>query len=120
MSEVIVLTKDELVEIIEDTVNKKLESERHRREDIVANSEDFNTDRDRWLSIEDLMNYIPTHPSRQTIYRWTMTKSIPYYKRGRSLQFKKSDIDQWLDCSRHKTYEEIREEARQQINRRSV
>lgn len=116
MTQYIVLTKDELVEIIEDTVQRTLKGQ---RADGLVDNIDANTNQDRWLSIEDLMDYIPSHPSKQTIYRWTMSKYIPYHKRGKSLQFKKSEIDQWLDDAKRKTTDEIREEARLH-NRRSA
>lgn len=116
MTEYIVLTKDELVEIIENTVQRTL---MEQRADGLVDNIDANTNWDKWLSVEDLMDYIPSHPSKQTIYRWTMSKYIPHHKRGKSLQFKKSEIDQWLDDAKRKTTDEIREEARLH-NRRSA
>ena len=49
-----------------------------------------------WMSVEDLINYIPGHPAKQTIYYWVWRKAIPYHKAGAKLQFLKSEIDAWL------------------------
>ena len=49
-----------------------------------------------WMSVEDLINYIPGHPAKQTIYCWVWRKAIPYHKAGAKLQFLKSEIDAWL------------------------
>lgn len=49
-----------------------------------------------WMSVEDLINYLPGHPAKQTIYCWVWRKAIPYHKAGAKLQFLKSEIDAWL------------------------
>lgn len=48
------------------------------------------------MSVEDLINYLPGHPAKQTIYCWVWRKAIPYHKAGAKLQFLKSEIDAWL------------------------
>ena len=54
-----------------------------------------------WLfTIEQLMDYIPEHPARQTCYQWIYARLIPYEKHGRRLYFRKSDIDNWLNNGR--------------------
>ena len=49
-----------------------------------------------WMSVNDLISYLPGHPATQTIYCWVCKKKIPYHKAGAKLQFLKSEIDAWL------------------------
>lgn len=64
--------------------------------------------KDIFLSIEELCAYHPNHPSPTTVRRWKRLGLIPYYKDKvtRRIQFKKSDIDNWIASSRHLTREE--------------
>ena len=50
----------------------------------------------KWMSVEDLIVYLPGKPARQTIYTWVWKKAIPYHKAGAKLQFLKSEIDAWI------------------------
>lgn len=64
------------------------------------------------LTIEDLINYLPGHPAKQTIYGWASKKEIPYHKlNNKTLYFIKAEIDDWLMGNRHKTDDEIADEA---------
>lgn len=49
-----------------------------------------------WMSVNNLISYLPGHPATQTIYCWVCKKKIPYHKAGAKLQFLKSEIDAWL------------------------
>ena len=61
---------------------------------------------DRWLSLTELCEYLPDKPSKATIYGWVHFKKIPYYKKGKALFFKKSEIDRWLqEGSKNSTFE---------------
>lgn len=51
---------------------------------------------DKWLSVEDLMEYLPDNTARATIYGWVAQEKIPYHKYGKKLTFLKSEIDTWL------------------------
>lgn len=50
----------------------------------------------QWMSVDDLIEYLPGKPARQTIYSWVWKKAIPYHKAGAKLQFHKSEIDAWI------------------------
>ena len=50
----------------------------------------------QWMSVQDLIEYLPGKPARQTIYSWIWKKAIPYHKAGAKLQFLKSEIDAWI------------------------
>lgn len=52
-----------------------------------------------WFDVQGLREYIPSHPSIQTIYGWCSTGVIPYHKAGTNGKqniFLKSEIDEWL------------------------
>lgn len=49
-----------------------------------------------WLSLDMLIEYLPNHPAKQTVYGWMAQKSIPYYKGDKATVFLKSEIDEWL------------------------
>lgn len=51
---------------------------------------------DAWLSINDLIEYLPDKTARATIYGWVSHETIPYHKFGKKLTFRKSEIDNWL------------------------
>jgi excisionase family DNA binding protein len=46
-----------------------------------------------------------------TIYEKTSERSIPYYKHGKKIMFKKSELLAWVESRRVKTIQEIRQEA---------
>lgn len=52
------------------------------------------------MSPEQLSDYLPEHPARQTIYGWVNNRKVPFEKHGRSLLFRKSLIDEWLNNGR--------------------
>ena len=55
---------------------------------------------DRLLTIEELRDYLPECPARQTIYGWVNERNVPYEKYGRKLYFRKSAIDTWVNNGR--------------------
>lgn len=52
---------------------------------------------DEYFDVDGLRDYLPSNPSRSTIYGWTCNRTIPFIKQGKSLVFKRSDIDSWLN-----------------------
>lgn len=50
--------------------------------------------------IEPLIDYLPEHPARQTVYGWVNDRKIPFEKYGKRLYFRKADIDNWLSNGR--------------------
>ncbi|NMC60244.1 MAG: hypothetical protein GYA51_12810, partial [Candidatus Methanofastidiosa archaeon] len=41
------------------------------------------SEEDSLLSIEQLVNYLPEKPARQTVYGWVNTRRVPYEKYGK-------------------------------------
>lgn len=75
----------------------------------------------QWFNVDELREYLPSHPRKQTIYSWTSTRRIPFHKKGRSIMFDKAEIDEWLQDSDHmKSVEEIGREAEEFINEKRI
>jgi excisionase family DNA binding protein len=49
---------------------------------------------DRWLSVEQIADYLGVKPD--TVYKWLATMTIPGHKVGRLWRFKISEIDEWV------------------------
>jgi len=66
---------------------------------------------DQWFNLEELCAYLPDRPAKQTVYGWIGQHIIPYHKKGKKLQFLKSEIDQWLLADQHQTLVQVRAQA---------
>jgi len=77
------------------------------------------TSEDKWLSLEELCEYLPGNPAKATIYAKVQKRAIPHKKLGRRLAFLKSEIDLWLQSKGRKTTSEIEEEAEQFLAKKS-
>lgn len=64
-----------------------------------------------WMDINELCEYLPTHPAKPTVYGWVNDKSIPYYKNSKKLTFRKSEVDDWLHQRRSKSTDFLMKEA---------
>jgi excisionase family DNA binding protein len=71
---------------------------------------------DRWMNIQELMEYHPDKPAKKTVYDWVTLRKIPYHKDGKRLRFLKSEIDRWLMSAYHKTEDELYEESVRFVN----
>ena len=56
-----------------------------------------------YMTIDQLRDYLPQTPAKQTVYQWVHFKQIPYHKRGKTVLFKRSEIDLWLSETRRTT-----------------
>jgi excisionase family DNA binding protein len=57
-------------------------------------------------NLEEICIY--TGFSKSTIYKHTMNGTIPYYKRGRMLFFKREEIEKWLMECRGMVLDEVK------------
>ena len=73
---------------------------------------------DEMMDLKGLQNFHPEHPAAATIYKWVRNGLIPYYKTGKKLIFKRSEIEAWINDGRQLTDAEIEAEAIDYINRR--
>jgi len=84
--------KSLLIEAFEEVVEKTL---------ATANQPD-----PEYLTINQLRDYLPQKPAKQTIYQWVHFKQIPYHKRGKSVLFRRVEIDEWIRQTGRTTREE--------------
>lgn len=69
-----------------------------------------------WFNLQELCEYLPDRPAKQTVYGWIGQHAVPYHKKGKKLQFLKSEIDAWLKSDKRKTAAELHAEAVQFVN----
>ncbi|MFI3315528.1 MAG: helix-turn-helix domain-containing protein [Rikenellaceae bacterium] len=99
-----VASLDEKLTRIEDLISERL---------IVSITNDSP---DRWFNVEELCEYLPTHPAKQTIYGKVSNRTIPFHKNGKRLSFLKSEIDEWLMSDKQKCIQELEAEAMEYAN----
>ena len=75
---------------------------------------------DRWFNLQELCDYHPDHPAKQTVYGWVSQHIIPYHKDGKKLRFLKSEIDAWLNSGAFSSTAELQAEALQFINAKKL
>jgi excisionase family DNA binding protein len=51
-----------------------------------------------WASVEDVARHLGI--SKDTVYRWIESRSLPAHKIGRLWKFKLSDVDGWVRAGR--------------------
>ena len=99
-----------IVEMIE-TLHSKIDSLSTPTDNVEKN----------WMNVEELQKYLPSHPKRQTIYSWTSARQIPFHKKGRSIMFDKTEIDEWLMDSQHiRSESNLEREAMEFINSKRI
>ncbi len=74
-----------------------------------------NEEVDKFLTVEQLSIFIGL--SKPTIYGLTHKRKLPYYKTGKRLCFKKSEIVNWITSSKVKSTREINQMADEYIYR---
>lgn len=50
----------------------------------------------QWMDVEQLIEYLPNHPAKTTIYSWSSRDLIPSHRVGKMLSFLRSEIDAWI------------------------
>jgi len=70
------------------------------------------------MNISEVATYIKI--AKTTIYGLTHRNTIPHYKNGKKLYFKKSDIDEWIFSKKNKTNHYIEKEAVEYIRKNSI
>jgi excisionase family DNA binding protein len=67
------------------------------------------------MDVKDLSAYLKISVS--TIYKFTSTRSIPYYKNGKRLFFKREEINDWIFTTKINSSYEIEKEANEYIRK---
>jgi len=100
------ITFEKLPEAMEYLINKV-----ERLETLLSATKSDLPEADKWFNLLELCNYLPDKPARQTVYGWIGQKLIPYHKKGKKLQFLKSEIDAWLLGDKRQSVAELQAEA---------
>jgi excisionase family DNA binding protein len=61
------------------------------------------------MTVEELCEYLPDQPVKQTIYGYIWRNAIPYKKLGKRVFFRKDLINKWLDNGRQMNFELLKE-----------
>ena len=99
------------------SILEKLETLEQKFDALQSNN---NVEADAWFSLQDLCNYLPNHPAEQTVYGWTSSRTIPFHKNGKSIIFRKSEIDNWLMQTSRKSANDIYDEARAYVANKTM
>ena len=71
---------------------------------------------DEWLNLDQLCKFIPSNPSKSTVYGWVSKGLIPFHKKGKSLIFQKSEINLWLKEGSKLQSSDIEKQIRQETD----
>lgn len=93
------LGKEELHMLVKNAVSETLQESKPKT-DLI----------DNWFNLEQLCNYLPDKPAKQTVYGWVSKRLIPYHKKCKSLSFLKSEIDLWMKDGLHITAKQMAKE----------
>jgi excisionase family DNA binding protein len=66
------------------------------------------TNKEEFLNVSQVADLI--EESVASIYTRTSNRTIPFYKKGKRLLFKKAEIIKWIETGKKKTIEEIQNE----------
>ena len=78
------------------------------------------SDSPKWMDIDELCAYLPSHPAKQTVYGWVSAKQIPVHKINKALAFLQSEIDEWLKNKVHKTQTELMQDAERFVKSKKI
>lgn len=85
MIKIIVTTKDELQEIIHESVKSAISEQNIQRQ---------SEEPDKIMSLKEATIFL--NLAQQTIYGFTSKQQIPFIKKGKKLYFRKSELEKWL------------------------
>ena len=71
----------------------------------------------RWMSIDELCEYLPNQPKKSTIYAKVSKRGIPFSKEGKFLVFDKHKIDEWYEGKHKNTNEKLRHNAHTKLRK---
>lgn len=92
MNKIVITTRNELEEIIQNSVKEVLRTE-------IKNSANQG---ESFLDISEAAALLKL--AKQTIYSLTATEQIPFFKRGKKLYFKKSELESWVSEGKKSIY----------------
>lgn len=102
-----VLTFDQLPKAVIMLTNEVSELRRL----LIERQEQHNEQPEKWLDLNELIEYDPEKRTKPTWYSKISKGEVPYHKRGKKVYFLKSEIDAWLKAGKCKSNAEIELEA---------
>lgn len=95
MNKVIVTTADELQSLIQLSLVRAL----------ADSSQSTHTVSNELMNVLEASAFL--NLSKQTLYGFTSRHEIPFFKRGKKLYFRRSELEAWVNVGKQKTNEEI-------------
>ena len=93
MNNIVVITKTELVEIIQETLRSAKQDEKLPDQQNV------------FLNMTEASDFLKM--AKQTLYGLTSNRKIPFIKKGKKVYFNKGEVIAWLNEGKMKTKAEI-------------
>ncbi len=97
MQNVVLISKEELERLIVNTVQKYLQGStspgKHQKD---------------FIAIEEAADFLQL--AKATLYSMVSQRRIPFYKNGKKLYFKQSELTGWLSSSKHKSISELKKD----------
>ena len=93
MDNIVLITKTELVEIIQETLRSAKQDEKMPEQ------------QNEFLNISEASDFLKM--AKQTLYGLTSNRQIPFIKKGKKVYFNKSEVIAWLNEGKMKTQSEI-------------
>ncbi len=81
---------------------------------VLQTKQDIN--KPKWMDMDELCAYLPSHPAKQTVYVQVSAKQIPVHKINKALAFLQSEIDEWLKSKSCKSESDLMREAQEFVN----
>jgi len=101
MEKVILITPDELKQLIVDSVQSALKEQDRNSEKAASVQHGA-----KYLTVSEAARYL--NLAKQTIYGFTSSRSIPFIKRAKRLLFTKIDLDDWLAQGKKQSLYQLR------------
>ena len=108
------MEKEDEEEEEDDKVVIKSVEELKRTVNVLQTKQENN--KPKWMDMDELCAYLPSHPAKQTVYGWVSAKQIPVHKINKALAFLQSEIDEWLKSKSCKSENDLMREAEEFIN----
>jgi excisionase family DNA binding protein len=102
MNDIVVIRKNDLNSLLEEIVNT------------TVKSQESGTSLDRFLNVNQAADFL--NLAKQTLYGLTSNRGIPFFKKGKKLYFRESDLKNWLLSGRKATRDEIKEHGIKHAN----
>ncbi len=111
MSKVIVITEEELESLLKRVLNEVLQPLLIKGDSGIIKSAN------EVMGMKDASAFL--NLSTSSLYKHTSSRTIPHYKRGKKIYFKREELLEWLSQNKRKTTDELLVEWEEnQIQRR--